>query len=84
MKTAKKGSVVDMDQRLVNLEHRFDLHEVQCAEKLGRIYDILKRVEGGIVYRSEFAPVKSLVYGAVSLMLVAVFSAVIGLVIIKG
>lgn len=75
---------MDMEQRVINLEHRFELHEMQSAEKLGRIYDTVKRIEGNIVYRSEFAPVKALVFGGVSLTLIAVVGAVIGLVIIKG
>jgi len=47
---------------------------------LTRLFDILDK---NFVKREEFTPVRNLVYGVVSLILVAVFGALIGLVIIK-
>jgi hypothetical protein len=75
---------VEIEERVVNLEHRFELHEIHCTEKVDRIYETLNRIENNIVYRGEFAPVKALVYGAASLILVTVFGSIIGLVVFKG
>lgn len=47
------------------------------------IKDIKNTVDKNLVTKNEFAPVQKIVYGLVSLILVAVITAIIGLVIIK-
>lgn len=44
--------------------------------------DIKERLDGKYVTKDEFAPVKSLVYGQVGLILTAVISAFIALVVL--
>ena len=48
-----------------------------------RIEAIEKKLEADYVNRQEFLPVKNLVYGLVSLVLVAVFTALVALVIAR-
>ena len=45
---------------------------------------IMKKLDEGYVTKAEFAPVKTIVYGLVGLMLTAVVAALLGLVITKG
>ena len=47
------------------------------------IKSTLKELSFEYVTKDEFAPVKNLVFGLVSLILVAVFSALVGMVILK-
>lgn len=72
-----------MEKRLSDLEHRFEIHQVKSEERDSHMLDILKRVDQGIVYRSEFLPVKSLVYGFVAIILIAVVGGLVG-VVVKG
>ena len=48
-----------------------------------KVDDICDDVERKYVSKTEFDPIKRLVYGAVSLILVAVIGAVIGLVVLR-
>jgi hypothetical protein len=49
----------------------------------GQIVEIKQKLEGEYVTHDEFEPVKKVVYGLVSLILVAVVGALLGLVIFK-
>ncbi len=60
----------------VNIEYiRTDIIEIKCD---------IKEIKGEYISRAEFDPVKKIVYGLVSLILVAVVGAIVALVVIPN
>ena len=55
--------------------------EVEILLRLERMDERLKTVTGNYVTKSEFEPVQRIVYGLVGLVLVAVFGALVALVV---
>lgn len=73
-----------------NTDNEIGKLSVQLAvliNKLGyvetEVKDITHKLEVGYVTQDQFGPVKSIVYGLVSIILLAVVGALVGLVILK-
>lgn len=68
-------------KELIQEEQEKLLIEIGYVKRdLEKLFDI---VDNRFVTKDEFAPVQKLVYGLVALILIGVFGALIGLVIIK-
>lgn len=66
---------------LIQEEQKVILIEVGYIKR--DVEKLFELIDNRFVTKDEFAPVQKLVYGLVALILIAVFGALIGLVIIK-
>lgn len=73
--------LIRLDERTLLIEKR--LNE-SSATNDSRITKVEEYIEKKCVTREEFSPIRLVVYGLVGLILVAVVTALIGLVIIKS
>ena len=73
--------LIRLDERTLSIEKR--LNESSSAND-SRITKVEEYIEKKCVTREEFSPIRLVVYGLVGLILVAVVTALIGLVIIKS
>ena len=71
------------ETRLAVMSEKVGNIEGDVKEVKGDVKDMITRIENHYVTKAEFAPVKTVVYGLVSLIVVAVIGAVISLVIQK-
>ena len=73
-----------LDQRVARLEEqaktlRYDLNDTNREQQ-----EFEREVKANYVTKTELSPIAKLVYGAVSVLLVAVISAVVALVVRTG
>ena len=73
--------LIRLDERTLSIEKR--LNESMTTSD-SRITKVEEYIEKKCVTREEFSPIRLVVYGLVGLILVAVVTALIGLVIIKS
>ena len=79
------------DNEIKEMRNRFDRHLEIYAQngkelaglkaEVSALREDIKMLTKGIVYKTEFTPVKSLVYGMVGLVLISFFGALISLII---
>lgn len=77
----------DMEARLTSLEEHVHKADVVRAKENAELGSEIKRLANSIdnmVLRVEFAPVRSLVFGGVGVIITAVLAAMLGFVIVRN
>lgn len=87
-KSEPKGSQPDIAAMMARLEERISFLVTKATETCVQLKDLEDQVahmvddfEDRFVLKAEFAPVRSIVYGIVGIILVAVAGAVVALVV---
>jgi len=89
----RSGDTVIILERIARMDERLtralvDIQAISSGmvrrEELALLASQMRELETVMVTRSEFDPVKKVVYGAVALILTTVFGALIALVVMRG
>lgn len=78
-----KQKLDDVSLKLSSLEHSLETKYVQATE-LALIRIAMAELEKKMVTQDQFWPIKTLIYGAVGLVLTAIVVAIVGLVVRAG
>jgi len=75
---AEKVSNIERSQDDMKTNFEKDLGELKTS-----IRDLISKIDGNYVTRTEFLPVRAIVYGLISLIVLAVVGAIISLVVLQ-